>query len=211
MGNSMGGLLSIAVAAQRPGAVAALVLVNPAVPPPRGNGFGLDMITRNVVLAYGLPSPAAIRLRRLAERRGPERLVRELLELCAFDVNRIDPEVIDAHIELERARLAAGDWHIPVFTAARSLLRTLARRRKFEGWVARIIAPTLLVHGAHDHVVSPRSAHALAALRPDWEFELIDDAGHIPMLEVPGPFVEVVEAWLARTATDRSHVGAGIG
>jgi glycerol-3-phosphate dehydrogenase len=168
------------------------------------------MISRNAVLAYGLPTPAATRLKRLADRRGAEGLVRNILELCAVDVNRIDAEVVAAHIELERERLAAGDWHKPVFIAARSLLRTLARRRKFEALVGHITAPTLLMHGAHDRIVSPRSAHALAALRPDWEFELIEDAGHIPMLEVPGAFVDLVGAWLGRIATDRSGAAAGI-
>ena len=58
VGNSMGGLLSIALAARRPSNLGAAVLVNPAVPPPRRTGFGLDMITRNAILAYGLPTPA---------------------------------------------------------------------------------------------------------------------------------------------------------
>lgn len=200
IGNSMGGLLSIALSARRPSTVGGLILVDPAVPSPRRSGFGLDMITRNAILAYGLPTPAAIRLKRLADRHGAERLVRDILSLCAFDVRRIDAAVVDAHVQLERERLTVPDWHEPVFGAARSLLRTLARRRHFEAWVAQITVPTLLLHGTHDRVVSPSSALALAARRPDWEVELLENVGHVPMLEVPGRFVDIVESWLARAA-----------
>src|SRR5437870_2371634 len=105
VGNSMGGLLSIALAARRPSTVGAVVLVDPAVPPPRRTGFGLDMITRNAILAYGLPTPAAVRLKRLADKRGAERLVGDILSLCARDIRRIDAAVVAAHVDLERQRL----------------------------------------------------------------------------------------------------------
>src|SRR6266516_6142748 len=105
VGNSMGGLLSIALAARRPSNLGAVVLVDPAVPPPRRTSFGLDMITRNAILAYGLPTPAAIRIKRLADKRGAERLVGDILSLCAVDVRRIDAAVVAAHVQLERERL----------------------------------------------------------------------------------------------------------
>jgi glycerol-3-phosphate dehydrogenase len=210
VGNSMGGLLSIALAARRPSSLGAVVLVDPAAPPPRRTGFGLDMITRNAILAYGLPTPGAIRLKRLADKRGAERLVGDILSLCAFDMRRIDAAVVAAHVQLERERLSVPDWHVPVFGAARSLLRTLARRRRFEEWVAQVTVPTLLLHGTQDRVVSPQSALALAALRPDWEVELLENVGHVPMLEAPERFVDIVETWLARPVVHSMTAQAGI-
>jgi hypothetical protein len=35
-------------------------------------------------------------------------------------------------------------------------------------------------------------------MRPDWEYHEFAGAGHVPMLEVPGEFVEVLSDWLAR-------------
>ena len=209
-GNSMGGLLSLAVAARRPEAVSALVLVDPALPPPRRFGFGLDLVTRNLLLAYGMPTRSSVHMRRLAQRRGSERLVREVLELCAYDMASIDSAAVDAHVALERERLALPQWHVTLFQTTRSLLRTLMRRRRVEEWIARVTAPTLLMHGSHDRVVSPLSARAAAGLRPDWDFQVLDRIGHVPMLEAPQRFVTVVEEWLGRVSAARGPAAAGI-
>jgi hypothetical protein len=37
----------------------------------------------------------------------------------------------------------------------------------------------------------------VADLRPDWAFHVFEDAGHVPMLEVPDEFVDVLRSWLA--------------
>src|SRR2546429_663084 len=92
-------------AADYGGSGPAMLLVDPAVPPQRRKGFGRDRIARNAVLAYGLPTPASIRLKRLADKRGAERLVGDILSLCAVDVRRIDAAVMAAHVQLERERL----------------------------------------------------------------------------------------------------------
>jgi pimeloyl-ACP methyl ester carboxylesterase len=198
MGNSMGGLISLGVAARRPSQVAALVLVDPAVPLPRREVWRPDPFARAFMLAYTLPRVAARRLARRAAALGPERIVREVLALCTVDPGRIDPALVAALIALEGERLHGGDWHLAVYEASRSMLRTLALRRHFERWVAAVAAPTLLVHGRRDRLVSHRSAMALADLRPDWEFHLLDDVGHVPMMEAPRQFLDVVEPWLQR-------------
>ena len=37
-------------------------------------------------------------------------------------------------------------------------------------------------------------------MRPDWEYHEFAGAGHVPMLEVPAEFVDVVSDWLMRHA-----------
>ena len=60
------------------------------------------------------------------------------------------------------------------------------------------------VHGVPE-ALAGLSARNIASLRPDWEYHEFAGAGHVPMLEVPGEFVEVVADWLTRqgaAATD---------
>ena len=46
-------------------------------------------------------------------------------------------------------------------------------------------------------VVDPDAARRLAAVRPDWEFVMLEGIGHVPQIEAPDLFVDVVGGWLA--------------
>ena len=74
----------------------------------------------------------------------------------------------------------------------------LALKRRVLRWIEEVVAPTLLLQGDLDRLVPVASARAVASLRPDWEYHEFAGAGHVPMLEVPGEFVEVVSEWLSR-------------
>jgi pimeloyl-ACP methyl ester carboxylesterase len=63
-------------------------------------------------------------------------------------------------------------------------------------WLGRIAAPTLLVWGASDRVVTPDYGRAYAQLIPGSRFTLIEGAGHHPEIEQPEAFVEQVTAFL---------------
>jgi pimeloyl-ACP methyl ester carboxylesterase len=194
IGNSMGGYISLAEAAAEPDKVAGLVLVDPAVP--RAPGAGFD---RGVVAFFAgvlLPGVGGALMRRRA-RRGPLQNVRDTLALCCVDPARVDPEVFAAHVALARERAAFG----PVvgrdfLDAVRSLTAALIRRRQFYAMVATIRAPALIVQGERDRLVRVEAARALAAARPDWQLEVLDDVGHVPQLETPARFLAVVEPWL---------------
>jgi pimeloyl-ACP methyl ester carboxylesterase len=64
---------------------------------------------------------------------------------------------------------------------------------------ARVAAPTLIVHGARDRLVPVAAARALAARRPEFTLEVIDDCGHVPQLEVPDQFLAAATPWLVAT------------
>jgi pimeloyl-ACP methyl ester carboxylesterase len=199
VGNSMGGLLSIGAAAQHPSLIDALVLVDPAVPAPRG-AFPprLDSVSRTFLATAFMPRWGARRLSRAVAARGAESLVRETMRLVTTDPSRIDQAVMDAHIGLETERLAESSWHESFYSATRSLVAALALKRKVLRWVQEVVAPTLLLQGAEDRLVPVASARNIASLRPDWEYHEFAGAGHVPMLEVPGEFVDTVSDWLAR-------------
>jgi pimeloyl-ACP methyl ester carboxylesterase len=63
-------------------------------------------------------------------------------------------------------------------------------------WLGRIKAPTLLLWGESDRVVTPDYGHAYSRLIPGSRFELIERAGHHPEIEQPEVFVEWVSRFL---------------
>jgi pimeloyl-ACP methyl ester carboxylesterase len=198
-GNSMGGLLSIGVAARHPSLVDLLILVDPAVPEP-GREFPprLDRVSRTFIATAFMPRWGARRLSRAVAALGPESLVRETLRLVSSDPSRIEQTVVDAHVALEAERLAESGWHESFYGATRSLVAALAMKKKVLRWVEEVVAPTLLLQGDRDRLVPVASARNIASLRPDWEYHEFAGAGHVPMLEAPGEFVDVVSDWLAR-------------
>jgi pimeloyl-ACP methyl ester carboxylesterase len=199
MGNSMGGLLAVGVAARRPSLVYLLVLVDPAVPPPRGTfPPRLDSVSRTFIATAFMPRWGARRLSRAVAKVGPDSLVRETMRLVSADPSRIEQTVLDAHIALEAERLAESSWHESFYAATRSLVAALVQKRTVFRWVQEVAAPTLLLQGDRDRLVPVASARNIAMLRPDWEYHEFAGAGHVPMLEVPGEFVEVVGDWLTR-------------
>jgi pimeloyl-ACP methyl ester carboxylesterase len=205
IGNSMGGLLSLGVAAMHANLVRGLVLVDPAVPAPRSWRPRVDRVTRTFLAAALLPSWGARRIGRAVAALGPEQLVYETLRLCSADPSRIEQAVVDAHVALEAERLAQPGWQESFYAATRSLVRVLALKRQVLRWVHLVVAPTLLVQGDEDRLVRVESARAVASLRPDWEYQEFAGVGHVPMMEVPGEFLAVTGDWLARYAGEAAH------
>jgi pimeloyl-ACP methyl ester carboxylesterase len=193
VGNSMGGLIAMLQAAREPASVAGLVLVAPAQPRVRGVELGVQAM----FAIYALPGVAHWFLRARAARLGPEGLVAELLQLLCTDGSRVPEAVRGAHVALTRARLETMPWADDAFlSATRSLLAQILRRRRYYKMIGGIIAPTLLIHGRDDRLVPLAASRALLRRKPGWILETFDDIGHVPMLESPARFVDVVVRWL---------------
>jgi 3-oxoadipate enol-lactonase / 4-carboxymuconolactone decarboxylase len=62
--------------------------------------------------------------------------------------------------------------------------------------LARITVPALVVVGEHDRITPPGGARALAAGLPDARLAVIPGAGHVAMMEQPGPFNAELEGFL---------------
>jgi pimeloyl-ACP methyl ester carboxylesterase len=77
--------------------------------------------------------------------------------------------------------------------------------------IRRVRAPTLLLHGAQDRLVSILSARAAARLRSDWTFRVLDGVGHLGELEAPERFVEEVETWFAGPGRVALEAASGAG
>lgn len=195
MGMSMGGTIAILEASSQPERVAGLVLVCPSVPGPR---MTLDREVARRVVTYAIPGLSEKMMRRRRQRLGPEALVHESLRMACVDPRRIPQWVLDAMLDVATERNQMPWTDKAYLEAVRSLviLHTKGKRRFFEA-IQRVEAPTLLVQGAADLLAPLVSAQQVAHARPDWEFMMLDDVGHLPMLEDPERLISIVDAWLS--------------
>jgi pimeloyl-ACP methyl ester carboxylesterase len=194
VGNSMGGLISIVVASRRPERIGSLVLVDPALPMARGGRLPLIMATAFMVMRTPGVGPWLVRGHSL--RRGAEGLVDDVLKLCTVDVSRISAETREALIEQTRWRQEQDEPDRAFLEASSSLVQWLWHRDTLERHIRRVKAPTLLIHGDHDKLVSLSASGSVAAMRPDWSFRVLANTGHIPQMERPDTFVALLDTWL---------------
>lgn len=194
MGNSMGGHISILEAADHPRCVSALVLVDPAIPGVHVRRPAPAML--GVMAALTVPGLAELVLDRRVRRLGPERLVRETMALVAADPSRVGAALFDAHVQLTSERGNLGRQNSRAFMQATRSLGLRMADPRFWTKVRRVEAPTLVVHGELDRLIPLAAARDLIRRRPDWKLDVIDGVGHVPMMEMPDRFVQVVNQWL---------------
>ncbi|MGH7606458.1 MAG: alpha/beta fold hydrolase, partial [Gemmatimonadales bacterium] len=197
MGNSMGGTLALLEAAAQPQRVAGLVLVCPSVPRPAGVALDRDVLRAcAVAVVPGLAERVLYARRR---RLGTDGMLREGLRLCCVDPASVPEPTRAAMFAYARER-ARMEWADDAYLqAARSLISLHTRgRRRFAERIARVRAPTLLIQGAADRLAPLAAAERLASERSEWTFAILDDIGHLPMLEAPDRFADLVEVWLNR-------------
>jgi pimeloyl-ACP methyl ester carboxylesterase len=65
-------------------------------------------------------------------------------------------------------------------------------------WLRRIAAPTLVLWGSDDRIVTPDYGRAYSGLIPGSRFATIEEAGHHPELEQPRAFVDQVARFLGQ-------------
>lgn len=182
-GNSMGGAVSILVAAQRPELVRTLTLVSPAVPDRRLRAYPVRHDPRIVALA--VPGLAGVAMRRLAAL-PPHRRVAATIAICFADPKRYPKERINEAVAEVQAR-STMPWVDAAFLRS---MRGLARWQTLggrAGWATlrRITAPTLVLWGDTDRLVAPDLAPYVAAALPDGRLLVMDRIGHTAMMEDP--------------------------
>jgi glycerol-3-phosphate dehydrogenase len=208
IGNSTGGLLAELVAAERPDLVERLVLVCPATPPilpdPR-----LDWPTAMRLAIQATPGLGEAYGKRFIRTNTPEELVRKSLAMITHKPGRVPMSLIEESREMARIRKGLPWAEHATARTATSIARLYSRRPDYIRMVLSIEAPTLVIQGMSDHIVSPTSVEWLCTLRPDWELVQLDDTGHTPQMDAPRRFLAVVKDWLApRSTLAEEAVGA---
>jgi pimeloyl-ACP methyl ester carboxylesterase len=179
-GNSLGGAVAVKVAAARPDLVRTLTLVSPALPevPPQLTAWPTGLIS--------VPGLSHVYLRAT---RGwsPERRTAALLALVYGDPALVgEPARQDAAREYERRLELPYFWDVLV-RSTRGIVDayTLSGQHALWRQAERVLAPTLLVHGGRDKLVSLRTARRAAKTFRDVRQLLIPDSGHVAMMEHP--------------------------
>lgn len=195
LGNSMGGLVSILIAAAAPDLVAGLVLVAPASPRPLRAPLDRRVASNFALMA--VPSVGERWLDRRRARLTPAEHVRETMTLCGVDPAEVDPAAIAAHEDMVRRRRHLPYASSAFLQAARSILLLIGPRaavlwRSIDG----IDCPVLLLHGERDRLVTGAGIAALAHRRNDWDMRSYPELGHIPMLEEPSRVADDIADWL---------------
>jgi 3-oxoadipate enol-lactonase len=170
LGTSLGGMVALQLALERPTRVDRLVL---ACTTPGGSGAA-PMPEQTVRLMAEAPTlPADVALRRFVEN--------------AFGPNR-DAALVDRIME---HRLATAQSQAAWMSQA-------AAGASFDVWerVGDVRAPTLVLTGDADNVVDPRNSELLAQQIPGARLEVFEGAGHLFFWEHPRRFVDVVTEFL---------------
>jgi pimeloyl-ACP methyl ester carboxylesterase len=194
IGNSLGGLVVIRAAHDRPDLVKRMVLVAPAGPP-RLDDQRLDsMVARRLVL-QGLPIAGPLMINRYWKATSPAVQLRDTLAVVCSHPERIPAEVLARSLELAAAR-RKQPWAVEALVrSGRSAGAMLAARQRFRVTLKEITVPTLIIQGAEDRIIPGSGVEWIAGVRPDWTLEVMEDCGHCPQLEAPVRFTDIVERW----------------
>ena len=212
-GNSLGGAVSVRVAATRPDLVRSLTLISPAMP-------FLDFYRS----AQGRLVPMLLipRVERLAARRlagmEPEELARQVIDICWADPTALAPERLTEMIEEAGHRLRVP-WYADAYVRTFRGLVTSFLRSYLPGsdslWrlASKVTAPTLVVWGRQDKLVDVGLAPRVAGAIADSRLLIIDKVGHVAQIERPREVARAVLGLLDELAAtpDRAVPTTGPG
>ena len=185
VGNSLGGAISVRVAALRPDLVRTLTLVSPAMP-------FLD--PRRTAQGPVLPLLALPRADRLfgwgMARLTPEAMAEQVLLACFGDTTKVSEQRRAEAIEEIKLRHTVAHYPKAYLGTLRGLVSSFVRAYlpgSESQWrlAARITAPTLVIGGMRDELVDPRVPAQVAKAIPDSRLLILPGVGHVAQMEVP--------------------------
>ncbi|ARE74705.1 MULTISPECIES: alpha/beta fold hydrolase [unclassified Streptomyces] len=198
-GNSLGGAVSTRVAAVRPDLVRTLTLVSPALPELR--------VQKSAVPTALLAVPGVAGLfNRMMRGIGAEQRTRGVTELCYGDPSRVTPEGFRNAVEEMERRMALPYFWEAMTRSSRGIVDayTLGGQHGLWRQAQRVLAPSLLVYGGRDQLVSYRMAHRAAAAFRGSRLLCLPEAGHVAMMEYPGVVAAAFRELLNDTGTGES-------
>jgi pimeloyl-ACP methyl ester carboxylesterase len=201
-GNSMGGAVSIRVAATRPDLLRTLTLISPVLP---------DLLVRPELLRFplvGLPGIGEWVMRR-TQLMPAENRVAGVLATCYYDPGTVHPERFMLDVAELKRRDELGYSATTLSRAARTIVTESLRPHRYSLWRAaeRITAPALVTFGSHDRLVNPRLAAPARRAFRDATVMVLPRTGHVAQMERPRLVAELFREMVDRT---RAH-GEGSG
>ncbi|MFI1885885.1 alpha/beta fold hydrolase [Streptomyces jumonjinensis] len=194
LGNSLGGSVATRVAAVRPDLVRTLTLVSPALPEIR--------VQRTAVPTGLLALPGVARLfSRVSRDWTAEQRTRGVMALCYGDASRVSDEAVRHAVEEMERRTQLPYFWDAMARSARGIVDayTLGGQHGLWRQAERVLAPTLLVYGGRDRLVSYRMANRAAAAFRGSRLLTLPEAGHVAMMEYPETVARAVRELLDDT------------
>ncbi len=182
IGHSMGGLVTLAYALERPARARRIVLV--------GTGSGRPAYTKAPGALWNAGHPGFRRMAMLGilqqawPARGPERVLNNLIQEESF----VDRGLAD-HRQVGwrdwfRAREGWAGWHWQ------------ARKLDYSHRLTEITAPCLILCGRHDPQFPLACSEQLAQGIPDAHLVVFEHSGHSPFIEEPAAFWAAVDRFV---------------
>lgn len=195
IGNSMGGTVSILVAAQRPDLVSGLVLLAPAVAPRWGDPR-IDPVVSKRLLFQGVPGVGVAMIEKYWKSISARQQLADTLAVVCHRPERVAYGLETENLEMIELR-RHQPWAIEaIVRSGRATAYTVARRREFFNIVRSIATPTFVIQAEHDRVIPGSGVERLASWRPDWTHSVMQDVGHCPQIEAPQEFAQLVVNWV---------------
>jgi pimeloyl-ACP methyl ester carboxylesterase len=203
VGNSMGGAVSVRVAARRPDLVRTLSLISPALPDNRVRAFPLRNDPRAALVVVPALGEGILRL--YNKRYTPAQRVRGTINVCFADPTRYPPERLREAIDEYTAR-AALPWAATAIARSTRGLAAAQFLKARVGWATlrKLAMPALVVWGDADRLVAPDLAPYVAAAIPGARLLVLHDVGHTAMMEVPEKTARAVLALAEDSVAIRS-------
>jgi pimeloyl-ACP methyl ester carboxylesterase len=179
-GNSLGGAVVTRVAAARPDLVRTLTLISPALPEIR---VQRDAMPTGLLALPGVATLFA----RLTKDWTAEDRTRGVLGLCYGNPASVGEEDLGHAVEEMERMLQLPYFWDAMARSARGIVNayTLGGQHGLWRQAERVLAPTLLVYGGRDRLVSFRMARKASLAFRDSRVLAIPEAGHVAMMEFP--------------------------
>ncbi|NMO54928.1 alpha/beta hydrolase [Actinoplanes sp. TBRC 11911] len=200
VGNSLGGTISVRVAALRPDLVRTLTLISPAMP------FLDPRRTAHFPVLPLLALPRAERLIAWAMNRVTvEEMAEQVLQSCFGDTRRVSAQRRAEAMEEIRLRYTVAHYPKAYLGTLRGLVSSFLRAYlpgANSHWrlAARVQAPTLVIGGLTDKLIDPRVPFQVARVIPDSRLLILPGVGHVAQMEVPRLVARAIVGMLTEPA-----------
>lgn len=195
-GNSMGGMLTALLAGIAPERIARSVMCAPALPTAKSDLTHLPGAVLRRFAPFVVPGVGSNVLRAFWSRADVDTLIADALAITVHEPDRLSPAMLA--IMRENLQFAKRNpWRIESLAyAVESVVAALLGGRELTQGVQAMPSDTLVVWGDRDGLVGRPVIEPLHGQRPDWDYAVLPDVGHMPMMEVPDRYLATVHAWM---------------
>ncbi len=179
-GNSLGGAVTLQIAARRPDLVRSLTMTSPALPT---FSIGKGNVHLPVIAVPGVGEKLVEKFLNVPV----EQRVQGSIDLCFADPSRVAPQRYEEAVAEAKAREHFPYANDAFLAALRGLMKTFLDRGPQRPWklAAKITCPTLVIYGRKDPLIDPAAAHKVTKCFPNAHVVVLPDSGHVAQMEHP--------------------------